>query len=437
MKKLIVMATMELVEKHDFLKGCAEYKELDQLCFLSKNLYNAGLYTVRQYFFAERKFLGYNQLANQFAETNQRDFRALPAKVAQHVLKLVCQIFKSFFALLSKKKFGEYRSAIKIPKYLPKLNGRQVLHYTVQAISVKAKVGYIKLSMTNIFIKSKVEKVQFVRVVPKTHKITIEVGYKQELPVLKNLSKSRKFSAVDIGVDNLATVSFSDSAPFIVNGRPLKSINQFFNKVNADLVSRQRKINHNATIRTAKMLTLSRKRYNKISDYLHKASRYIVNQLVSHKVTDLIIGHNNGWKQGTNLGKKTNQNFVSIPFNKFIEMLYYKCALKGIAVHIIDESYTSKTSFLDGDFIPTYKPADLVKHKFSGRRICRGLYKSKNFPLPINADINGSLNIMRKFFQHHEEICESIYFKRILTSSPKVINFAPVESYLKQSDRGV
>ena len=419
------MATMRLVEKHDFLKGSAEYKELDRLCFLSKNLYNAGLYAVRQYFFAARKFLGYNQLIKQFSGTNQPDYRALPAKVAEHVLKLVCQNFKAFFALLSKKKFGEYRSPIRIPKYLPKIIGRQVLHYTNQAISVKAKVGYIKLSGTNIFIKSKVEKVQFVRVVPKRHKITIEIGYKKELPNLKSISQSQKFSAVDIGVDNLATVSFSDSAPFIVNGKPLKSINQFFNKVNAGLVSRQRKINPNATIRTAKLLTLSRKRDNKISDYLHKASRYIVNQLVSRNVTDLIIGHNTGWKQGTNLGKKTNQNFVSIPFNRFIDLLCYKCALVGISVHIIEESYTGKASFIDRDFIPTYKPANLVKYKFSGRRTCRGLYKSKISQKVLNADVNGSLNIMRKFFQSNPEICAPAFYREShFTPTVHTINVA-------------
>lgn len=409
MKKSIVMAMMELVEKHDFLRCSVEYKELDQLCFLSKNLYNAGLYAVRQYFFAEKKFLGYNQLANQFAETNQQDYRALPAKVAQHVLKLVCQNFKSFFALLSKKKSGEYRSAIKIPQYLSKITGRQVLHYTAQAVSSKKKIGYMNLSQTNIFIKSAVEKVQFIRVVPRKYKITIEVGYKKESSTLKNLSQSQKFSAVDLGVDNLATVSFSDSAPFIINGKPLKSINQFFNKVNATFVSRQRKINPNATIRTTKMLTLSRKRDNKINDYLHKASRYIVNQLVSRNVTDLIIGHNNNWKQGANLGKKMNQNFVSIPFNRFIDMLRYKCTLVGISVHIIDESYTSKASFLDRDFIPTYKPADLVKHKFSGYRKHRGIYKSKIFQKVLNADVNGSLNIMRKFFQSNSQICSPVF----------------------------
>lgn len=412
------MATMTLVEKHDFLKGSAEYKELDQLCFLSKNLYNAGLYTVRQHFFATKKFLPYNELTSQFTETNQADFRALPAKVAQHTLKLISQDFKAFFALLKLKAAGEYQAKIKIPYYLPIKTGRQVLNYTSQAISTKAKPGYVRLSQTNIFIKSKVEKIQFVRVVPRKRKITVEVGYKKELPEEKSLSQPRKFSAVDIGIDNLAAVTFSDSNSFIVNGKPLKSINQYFNKINAKLLSRQRKINDKDFSRTNKMLTLSNWRDNKISDYLHKASRHIVNQLVSRQITDLIIGHNKKWKQGTNLGRKTNQNFVSIPFNKFIDMLTYKCALEGISVHIIDESYTSKSSFFDRDFIPDYKPADLVKHKFSGRRKCRGLYKSKNFTL--NADVNGSLNIMRKFFQYHAEIVEPTYFEQILKCSPKV-----------------
>ena len=413
------MATMTLVEKHDFLKGSTEYKELDKLCFLSKNLYNAGLYTVRQHFFATKKFLPYNQLTGQFTEINQSDFRALPAKVAQHTLKLIHQNFKAFFALLKLKAAGEYQAKIKIPYYLPIKTGRQVLNYTSQAVSTKAKSGYIKLSQTNIFVKSKVPKVQFVRVVPRKGKITVEVGYKKELSEEKNLSQSRKFSAVDIGIDNLAAVTFSESNSFIVNGKPLKSINQHFNKTNSKLLSRQRKLNDKDFSRTNKMLTLSRKRDNKISDYLHKASRYIVNQLVSRQITDLIIGHNKKWKRGTNLGRKTNQNFVSIPFNRFIDMLAYKCELEGISVHIIDESYTSKASFFDRDFIPDFKPADLVKHKFSGRRKCRGLYKSKSFTL--NADVNGSLNIMRKFFQYHTEIAEPTYLEQNLKCSPKVI----------------
>ena len=420
------MEVQQLVEKHDFLKGSAEYEELDQLCFLSKNLYNAGLYVVRQHFFETKKNLSYGNLEKQFVDTNQADFRALPAKVSQHTLKLINQNFNSFFALLKRKKAGEYSEKVRIPAYLPKQTGRQILHYTSQAVSTKAKRGYIHLSQTKIFIKSKVGKVQFVRVVHKRHKITVEVGYKRKLPNEKILTCPREFSAVDIGVNNLATVTFANSRPFIVNGKPLKSINQHFNKINAELLSRQRKINPTDFSRTNKMLTLSNRRNNKISDYLHKASRYIVNQLVSRRVTDLVIGHNKKWKQGTKLGKKTNQNFVSIPFNKFIDMLTYKCALVGISVHSIDESYTSKASFLDRDFVPDYAPEDLTKHKFSGRRKCRGLYKSKNFTQLLNADVNGSLNIMRKFFQQHTEIHEPTYLEKFYKRSPKVINSAPI-----------
>ena len=247
------MATMTLIEKHDFRKGSAEYKELDRLCFLSKNLYNAGLYTVRQHFFATKRFLPYSRLTSQFAETNQSDFRELPAKVAQHTLKLINQNFNAFFAVLKLKSVGEYQAKVKIPHYLPIKTGRQVLNYTSQAVSTKAKHGYIKLSQTNIFIKSKVEKVQFVRVVPKKYKITVEVGYKRKLPEEKILSQPRKFSAIDIGIDNLATVTFSDSNSFIVNGKPLKSINQFFNKINAKLLSHQRTLNDKDFSRTNKL----------------------------------------------------------------------------------------------------------------------------------------------------------------------------------------
>lgn len=418
------MEIMELVEKHDFHKGSAEYKELDQLCFLSKNLYNAGLYVVRQHFFDTKKSLSYGELEKQFVDTNQADFRALPAKVSQQTLKLISQNFNSFFALLKSKKAGEYAEKIKIPHYLAKKTGRQILHYKNQAVSTKAKRGYIKLSQTNIFIKSKVKKVQFVRVVHKKYKITVEVGYKKRLPEEKILTCSREFSAIDVVVNNLATVTFASSRPFIVNGKPLKSMNQHFNKINAKLLSRQRTLDNKNFSRTNKMLTLSRKRENKILNYLHKASRYIVNQLVSRRVTDLVIGHNKKWKQGTKLGRKNNQNFVAIPFNKFIDMLTYKCRLVGISVHSVDESYTSKASFLDRDFVPDYDPANLVKHNFSGRRKCRGLYKSKNFSRLLNADVNGSLNIMRKFFQQQPEISEPTYLEKFYTSSPKVITSA-------------
>ena len=386
---------MVLVEKHDVKRNSKWYNELDKLCYLSKNLYNATLYTIRQHFFQNGKCLGYNQVNKQFQEENNPDYRALPSKVAQHTQKLVAQNFTSFFALLKKKTEGQYDKPVRIPKYLHKTKGRQVVHYTSQAVSFNCKTvpqGYIKLSGTEILIKTKVDNVQFVRVIHKSYKIVIEVGYNKEV-VEKSTSKE-KFAAIDIGLNNLATVTFSDEKGFIVNGKPLKSINQYFNKKYSQLKSKQ-----NLSV-SWRMQRLSNKRNNKITDYLHKSSRYIVNQLVSKGVTDLVIGHNKGWKQDINMGKVNNQNFVSIPFNRLIEMISYKCELSGIRIHLQEESYTSKASFLDLDQIPTFDAAkvDLVKHKFSGRRVKRGLYKSRNKSL-INADVNGSLNIMRKYLK--------------------------------------
>ena len=386
---------MILVEKHDIKRSSKWYKELDKLCYLSKNLYNATLYTIRQYFFQNGKCLGYNQVNKQFQEENNPDYRALPSKVAQHTQRLVTQNFTSFFALLKKKTEGQYDKPVRIPKYLHKTKGRQVVHYTRQAVSFNCKTvpqGHIKLSGTEILIKTKVDNVQFVRVTHKGYKIVIEVGYNKE--VVEKIKSKEKFAAIDIGLNNLVTVTFSDEKGFIVNGKPLKSINQYFNKKYSQLKSKQ-----NLSV-SWKMQRLSEKRSNKITDYLHKASRYIVNQLVSKDVTDLVIGHNKGWKQDINIGKVNNQNFVSIPFNRLIEMISYKSELSGIRIHLQEESYTSKASFLDLDQIPTFDAAkvDLVKHKFSGKRVKRGLYKSRNKSL-INADVNGSLNIMRKYLK--------------------------------------
>lgn len=175
--------------------------------------------------------------------------------------------------------------------------------------------------------------------------------------------------------------------PVFINGRPLKSINQYYNKELAKLKSRQ-DLCGNKSVNSNKINTLSYKRYTKIKDYLHKASRKLVNHLVSNNVSKVVIGHNKEWKQDINLGKINNQKFVHIPFNMFIQMVTYKAQLEGVEVVQREESYTSKCSFLDGE--------EICKHDvYMGRRIKRGLFRSYNGRL-INADLNGALNILRK-----------------------------------------
>ena len=402
---------MTLVESHQYPKGSKHYAELDKLCFLSKNLYNSTLYVVRQHFINTGEYLNYSKINKLSSTLLANDYKALPAKVAQQIQRLVDSNFKSFFEKLKTRKSGEI---IRMPKYLDKQCGRQVAMFTNQAISFNNRNipnGYIRLSGTSFNIRTKVSNPQFARIVPHLNYITIEIGYYVETSNMKN--SSNRFASIDIGVNNLATVSSNVFKPFIINGKPLKSINQYYNKKIAQMQSKFNRW-------TNKMYTINRKRNNKIKDYMHKASTYIVNQLVENRVDTLVIGHNDGWKQDTHMYKKNNQNFVQIPFNQFISMLTYKCEMQGINIVIQEESYTSKSSFLDRDYIPKYGVDDDLFNP-SGVRCKRGLYKSANGTL-INADINGSLNILRKYLTKQVAWNEIIFSNCVeVCSTPMVI----------------
>lgn len=387
---------MQLVEQHIIKKNDNRYKILDEVCFKSKNLYNAALYEIRQHFFNTKQFLNWFSIDKIFKEKKQDDYYSLPCKVSQQTLKLLNQNFKSFFSLLKKKNYTKKKS---IPKYLDKSKGRFAAVYTNQAISKKElRNGMIQLSGTDFKIKTKVDgnSINQVRIVPKNSYYKVEVIY--EVEEIEELEDNEKYAAIDLGVNNLATVSFNESKPFIINGKPLKSINQFYNKRKSELQSKlsgDRKSSN-------KINSITRKRNNKIKNYLHKASRCIVNHLVSNNVNTLIIGKNDNWKQETNIGKKNNQNFVSIPHSQFVEMISYKCKLVGIAVMMTEESYTSKCSFIDNEEMKHHE-------EYKGKRIKRGLFRTNEGRL-INADLNGSLNIMRKVigeFQYPIEVCST------------------------------
>ena len=387
---------MQLVEQHIIKKNDNRYKILDEVCFKSKNLYNAALYEIRQHFFNTKQFLNWFSIDKIFKEKKQDDYYSLPCKVSQQTLKLLNQNFKSFFSLLKKKNYTKKKS---IPKYLDKSKGRFVAVYTNQAISKKElRNGMIQLSGTDFKIKTKVDgnSINQVRIVPKNSYYKVEVIY--EVEEIEELEDNEKYAAIDLGVNNLATVSFNESKPFIINGKPLKSINQFYNKRKSELQSKlsgDRKSSN-------KINSITRKRNNKIKNYLYKASRCIVNHLVSNNVNTLIIGKNDNWKQETNIGKKNNQNFVSIPHSQFVEMISYKCKLVGIAVMMTEESYTSKCSFIDNEEMKHHE-------EYKGKRIKRGLFRTNEGRL-INADLNGSLNIMRKVigeFQYPIEVCST------------------------------
>ena len=372
---------MLLTERHIIKKSNPLYMELDKMCFLSKNLYNQALYQIRQHYFSTKEYLNYYSNVKQLTKEKQTDYVALPAKVAQWVVKQVDQNFRSFFASLKSKKVTH---KVSIPKYLEK-NSRYMLTFTNQAISGKElKLGYLKLSGCSHRIKLIHTDVRHVRVIPRNKLFVVEVIYNIDE---KHCYDNGNYVGVDIGLNNLATVGGNNISPVLINGRPLKSINKFYNKELAKLKSRQ-DICKNRNVNSDKIRKLTQKRNNKVKDYLHKTSRKLVNHLVSNSVSKIVIGHNKNWKQDINLGKSNNQKFVQIPFNMFIHMVTYKAQLEGIEVIVREESYTSKCSFLDNE--------EICKHDaYKGKRIKRGLFRSYDGRL-INADLNGALNILRK-----------------------------------------
>ena len=379
---------MVLVEKHIIKPKHKYYDELDNLCWLSKNLYNSTLYNVRQYYFENKKLLKYQVINKIYVDTNNEDYRALPSKVAKHTQMLVEHNFKSFFELLKLKAKGKYNKPVKIPKYLNKKTGRQVVHYEKGAISFKEQ-GYIKLSKTNIKIKTNLtkDKVQFVRLVPKNNHIIIEIGYNV---IEKEIIQNNNILAIDIGVNNIASCVTTNGEKFLINGKPLKYINHNYNKRIADIQSKL-KLTHNKNKSRYKSNITNKN--NRINDYLHKITTYIVNQAVSNHIGTIVVGYNKEWKQDTNIGSTNNQNFVNIPFYKFISMLDYKCKLKGIIFKTITEEYTSKCSFVDDE--------EIAKHTtYAGRRINRELFKTKK-GIIINADVNGAYNILKKYMKEN------------------------------------
>ena len=403
---------MKLVEQHIIKSNNVLYKDLDNLCFLSKNLYNQALYRVRQQFFNDKTFKNYYELNKELHDENQVDYRALPANSSQETLKLVNQNYSSFFKSLQKG----IKSA-RIPGYLDKTKGRQIVVYNHMTLpSNLLEKGIIKLPKTNIQFKTNQKNIKQVRIVPKNNYIVLEVVYEASIKEL--LKDNKRYMSIDLGIDNLASCSSNVANSFIINGKPVKSINQYYNKKKAKLQSELELKNKKKSSKQIQNLTL--KRNNKIKDYFHKASRYIVNQLVNQSINTLIIGKNDGWKQETNIGKKNNQNFTNIPHQMFINQLKYKCQLEGINVVEQEESYTSKVSFFDNDFIPTYQVNDEL-FKSSGKRIKRGLYKTSS-GLVLNADINGSLNIMRKYLN---EVCDDLISpaNRGLMMNPVKIQF--------------
>ena len=420
---------LTLSERHVISEGHPFFEECAHLCHLSKNLYNATLYVQRQWFFAG-SFKAFPVVNKLFIRENQPDYRALPAKVAKLTQMLVQQNFSSFFALLKKAKKGEYDKPVCLPRYLDK-NGFYITFYEKGALSFK-EAGFVKLSQTSIKIKTSIpcEQITNVRIVPKGNHFVIEVLYDVEKPTVDENDFSR-VAFIDPGMNNLMTVTSNVFSPILYNGRTAKAINQLYNKNRAKIQSRLPFLKPavNATsnkqvnavlkpyqTKTSKLLQgIAKNRNYRIHDLFHKITTHLMNHLVENDVKVLIFGHNVGQKQDINLGSKTNQNFVSLPFTKLILMLQYKCERLGIRFIMTEESYTSKCSFLDLESIEHHDD-------YVGRRVKRGLFKSANGTC-INADINGSLNIGRKYLTLVNQYSDQLHSELVAhMSNPRRVN---------------
>lgn len=382
---------MNLIEKHIIKRTDKRYKELMELCHLSKNLYNVVLYTIRQHWLktkdddtVQKKFLNYYDVWKLLYKDNS-DYKALNAHSSQLVIKQVEANFSGYFSLCKLKKQGKYQKKVRPPKYLPK-DGYNVISFN-QFKKKELKNDYVSLPKTKLKFKVKHTNLHFINVVPKNDYVQVNFIYKVEEP--KEKVDNKKYMAIDLGIDNLATCTSSTGQTFIIDGKKVKHINHFYNKKYSEAKSQLKKLHNKEKSHRTRQLTL--KRNNKITDYFHKASRYIINQAVSKDIRTIIVGHNGGWKQEVSLGKVNNQNFVQIPFETFIHMLKYKGKLEGIKVVEIEEGYTSKCSFLDSE--------EIGKHdEYIGKRVKRGLFRSSN-EQSINSDVNGSFNIMRKYLK--------------------------------------
>lgn len=378
-----------------------QYQMLREMCHLSKNVYNESLYNIRQHYFSEGSYLRYE--ANYPLMKTSENYKRLGANVAQQTMRNADYSFKSFFGLLKLAKSGKYESwRIRLPHYLPKdglfklcLTQAQIKDGKFRVpVSPGLRKEYPEKVMIGIpgYIRDK--KIHQIHIVPKHNGKFFEVVYMfdDEEPEQVELDGS-KFLGIDLGVNNLATCVTNEGESFIIDGKKLKSINQWYNKELARLSSIKDKQKIKGS--TNQQYLITRKRNNRVQNYLYCAAKKIIQYCLNNQIGNLVVGYNDGFQENPNLGKVNNQNFVMIPLGKLKSRLEYLCKQYGINFVLQEESYTSKASFLDNDEIPKWNPQNPKQGSFLGKRVYRGLYKTST-GYKFNADVNAALNILRK-----------------------------------------
>ena len=390
---------VQRTETHIIKESNPIYGWILEECSRSRNLYNKTLFIYRQAFTGKHdkiedfkpiirheKFISSFELVKQMTKLKDVDYYTMTKKNSG--TQVVCQVdrvMKSWFGALKsyKKDPSKFRGRPRIPSYKKK-DELNCLIYTYVDAKLQ-KDGTINLRRDiKLPIHTNLSSFQQIRLVPKTGYIQVEIVYNKEIN--DNRLDQTRAIGIDLGLNNLMAITSNiGNISNLVNGRPLKSINQYYNKRKAYLTSLLEK----GKLKSSKQLRrLEMKRMMKIKDYLHKTSRRVVELMEQNNIGTCFIGHNDGWKNEVEMGKKNNQNFVSIPYSLLINMLRYKIEEKGGQLIELNEAYTSKCSFLDNE--------EICKHEtYKGKRMKRGLFLSENNKA-LNADINGSLNILKR-----------------------------------------
>jgi putative transposase len=380
------------------------YRAVARICREAKTVHNCASYLMRQSFF-DGKLIPWatadKLLKRGFSE--HPSYSALPAVMSQAIIKRIGSDWNGFFGALAewKKSPGKFKAMPRIPGYSKKSKTAIMPFKDMSCrdghliFPKKAGLEPIRVNCCeNQILKAKGDQqiILEIRFVPHGSCYWLEVVYEKrsaEADRTKSvLLDKKKLLSIDLGINNLATLVSDQPGfrPVLINGLVVKSVNHLYNRDVAKLRSK----GHKKLIEAKSV-----KRFCWINDHFHKASRLVIQTCLDHDLGTLVIGHNPGWKQDVNIGKVNNQKFVSIPHAKLIEQIRYKAEEYGIQVIVREESYTSKASALDLDPVPTYDTKNDAKHRFSGRRVKRGLYQAAS-GLQVNADVNGALNVLRK-----------------------------------------
>ena len=383
---------------------------LRAMCYHAARLYNVGLYSVRQHFFNTDTYLTYN--SNYHECKNNENFKLLLSDCGQQILRLVDRDMQSFFRLLILKKSNKYSEKINLPHYKKQ---ESVMVCPIQGRSCRIqKDGTVAIGLTKEFREKyniserrvlftipknirHITQFQEIRIIPLHNGKEFSVEFIYDDKSVKKQTQGDGYMAVDLGVSNFAACTIfsnGDARQFLIDGRRLKNINHYYNKKVSELKSEYSKNKSISDYCTPRMMRLMNGRNNRITDYFNRVCHLLVNVCIDNNVKTLVIGYNKGQKQEINLGKVNNQNIVSIPYHKFRQKLQNLCIEHGITYVSQEESYTSKASAVDNDMIQVYGTKEIPS--FSGKRIHRGLYQSNDGSI-LNADINGSINILRKY----------------------------------------